>query len=219
MACMGILNNYLSFFPTVFNSPMTIEGTKKGNMLFDEAYLAGTILNSVPVSWMNQYNMMHLTLPDGTRTLLQDLESIKRIMEERHEAGLKAKAKEASASAIAKGTSKKRSASGNPGEQVPKKGKPNKFCQHCKAKGEPHLTHNTKECHRYNGMGDPMAAAACKSGDAKQPDKKGGDKQMGYLMATVESTMKKRLKKAMKSKNRRCDCAYDLPSSNDSDSE
>jgi len=37
-------------------------------------------------------------------------------MEERHEAGLKAKTKEASASAIAKGTSKKCSASGNPGE-------------------------------------------------------------------------------------------------------
>ena len=60
--------------------------------------------------------MTHSTLPNGTRALLQDLESIKSIMEERHEAGLKAKTKEASASAIAKGTSKKRSASGNPGE-------------------------------------------------------------------------------------------------------
>jgi hypothetical protein len=74
---MGILNNYLSFLPMFFNSPMAIEGTKKGNVLFDEADLAGIILNSVPVSWMSQYNMMHATLPDGTRTLLQDLESIK----------------------------------------------------------------------------------------------------------------------------------------------
>jgi hypothetical protein len=169
MACMGILNDYLTFLPTFFNSSMAIEGTKKGNVLFDEADLAGIILNSVPVSWMNQYNMMHLTLPDGTRTLLQDLESIEHIIEERHEAGLKTKAKEASASAIAKGTSKKRSASGNPGEQVPKKGKPNKFCQHCKAKGRLHLTHNTKECRRYDGMGNPMAAVAYKPGDAKQP--------------------------------------------------
>jgi hypothetical protein len=80
-------------------------------MLFDEADLAGIVLNSVPVSWMNQYNMTHLTLPNGLRTLLKDLESIKRIMEERHEAGLKTNAKEASASAIAKGTSKKHSAS------------------------------------------------------------------------------------------------------------
>ncbi len=85
-------------------------------MQFVEADLARIVLSSVPVSWMNQYNMMHSTLPGGTRTLLQDLESIECIMEERHEAGLKAKMKEASASAIAKGTSKKRSASGNPGE-------------------------------------------------------------------------------------------------------
>jgi hypothetical protein len=50
MACMGILNNYLSHLPTVFNSPMAVEGTKKGNMPFNEADLAGIILNSVPVS-------------------------------------------------------------------------------------------------------------------------------------------------------------------------
>jgi hypothetical protein len=73
MACMGILNDYLSYLPTVFNSPMAIEGTKKGNVLFDEADLARIVLNSVPVSWMIQYNMMHTTLPNRTRTLLQDL--------------------------------------------------------------------------------------------------------------------------------------------------
>jgi hypothetical protein len=216
MAHMGVLNNYLSFLPTVFNSSMAVEGTKKGNMPFNEADLAGIILNSVLISWMNQYNMMHSTLPDGTRTLLQDLESIKRVMEERHEAGLKAKAKEASASAITKGTSKKHSASGNPDERVPKKGKPNKFCQHCKAKGGSHSTHNTKECCRYNEMGNPMAAA---DGDAKQPSKKGGNKQMAYLMATVESLMKKGLKKAIQSKKRKHNHAYDSPSSSDSDSE
>jgi hypothetical protein len=156
-------------------------------MPFNEVDLAGIILNSVLVSWMNQYNMRHMTLPNGTRTLLQDLELIKRIMEEKHKAGRKAKGKEASASAITKGSSKKRSASGNPGEQVPKKGKPHKFCQHCKAKGGPHLTYNTKECRRYDGMGNPVAMAACKPGDAKPSSKKGGNKQMTYLIATVDS--------------------------------
>jgi hypothetical protein len=34
-------------------------------------------------------------------------------------------------------------------------------------------------------MGNPVAAAARKSGDAKQSSKKGGDKQMAYLTATV----------------------------------
>ncbi len=178
MARMGVLNNYLSHLPTVLNSPMAVEGTKKGNVPFDEADLVGIILNSVSVSWMNQYNMTHTTLPDRTRTLLQDLELIKCVMEEKHEAGQKAKAKEAAASVIAKGSSKKHSAYGIPGEWGPKKGKPNKFCQHCKAKGGPHLTHNTKECCRYDGMGNPMAAAARKSNDAKPSSKKGGDKQM-----------------------------------------
>jgi hypothetical protein len=60
--------------------------------------------------------MAHETLPDGTRTLLQDLELIERVMEEKYKAGQKAKAKEAAASGIAKGNSKKRSASGSPGE-------------------------------------------------------------------------------------------------------
>jgi hypothetical protein len=121
---MGIFNNYLAHLPKVFNSPMAVEGTKKGNVPFNEADVARIVLNSVPVSWMNQYNMTHTTLPNGTRTLLQDLESIERVMDEKHAAGQKAKAKEAAASAIAKENSKKRSASGSPGEQVPKKGKP-----------------------------------------------------------------------------------------------
>jgi hypothetical protein len=129
------------------------------------------------------------------------------------------KAKKASAYAITKGSSKKRSASGNPDEQVPKKGKPSKFCQHCKAKGGPHLTHNTKECCRYDGNGNPVAAAARKPGDMKPSFKKGGDKQMAYLTAAVESIMKKGLEKAMKAKKRKRNRGYDSPSSSDSDSE
>jgi hypothetical protein len=85
-------------------------------MPFDEADLAGIVLNSVPDSWMNQYNMTHTTLPDGTRTLLQDLELIERVMDEKHEAGQKANKKEAVASTITKGSSKKRSVSWNPSE-------------------------------------------------------------------------------------------------------
>ena len=42
---------------------------------------------------------------------------------------------------------------------------------------------------------------------------------MAYLTATVESVMKKGLKKAIKSKKRKRNCDYDSPSSSDSDSE
>ncbi len=144
---MSVLNDYLACLPTVFDSLMAIAGTKKMNVLFDEADLAKIVLNLVPSSWVNQYNMTHSTLPKNPRALLNDLGAIKQVMDEKHSASLKAKAKEASAaSAAAKGNSKKRSASRSSGElQVPKSARPSKFCQHCKAKGGPHLTHNTKE--------------------------------------------------------------------------
>ncbi len=194
---MGVLNDYLAYLPTVFDSSMAGAGTKKMIVLFDEADLAGIVLNSVPSSWVNHYNMMHSMLPENPRALLNDLEAIKRIMDEKHSASLKAKAKEASAaSAAAKGSSKKHSASGSSGElQVPKKAKPSKFCQHYKAKGRPHLTHNTKECHRYDRNWNPISSFQTKPTNAKKPAKKGGNQQMAYLTATVESLVEKGLKK------------------------
>jgi hypothetical protein len=96
-------------------------------------------------------------------------------MDEKHNANLKAKAKEAAAaSGATKGSSKKCSASLSPGElQVPKKGKPNKFCKHSKAKGGPHLTHNTKGCCRYNGMGNPVSSFQTGPTEAKSPLRRG----------------------------------------------
>ncbi len=219
MSCMGVLNDYLAYLPTVFDSSIAVAGTKKMNVPFNEADLAGILLNLVPSSWVNQYNMTHSTLPKNPRDLLNNLEAIEQVMDEKHNATLKAKAKEATAaSAATKGSSKKHPASGNSGElRVPKKARPSKFCQHCKAKGRPHLTHNTKECHRYNGNGNPISSFQGKPGNAKKPAKKGGDQQMVYLRAAVESLVKKGLKKAMKGKKRKCSRAYD--SSSDSDSE
>ncbi len=141
-------------------------------------------------------------------------------MDEKHRASLKAKAKEASAaSAATKGSSKKHSASGSSGElQVPKKARPSKFCQHCKAKGGPHLTHNTKECRRYDGNGSPVSLFQGKPANAKKPTKKGGNQQMAYLTATIESLVKRGLKKTMKGKKRKRSRGYDS-SSSDFDSE
>jgi hypothetical protein len=159
--------------------------------------------------------MTHSTLPKNTRALQNNLEAIERVINEKHSTSLKAKAKEASsASPAAKGSSKKCSASGSSGEsRVPKKARPSKFCKHCKAKGGPHLTHNTKECRRYNGMGNPISPFQTKPAEAKKPAKKGGDKQMAYLLATVETLVKKGLKKAMKGKKRKHNRAYDSSSS------
>jgi hypothetical protein len=112
-------------------------------------------------------------LPKIPRALLNDLEAIKQVIDEEHSVSLKAKAKEASsASTAAKGSPKKRSASGGSGElQVPKKPRPSKFCQHCKTKSGLHLTHNTKECHRYNAVGNPVSSFQTKPAEAKKPGK------------------------------------------------
>jgi hypothetical protein len=50
---MGVLNDYLAYLPMVFDSSMAIAGTKKMNVLFDEADLTGIVLNLVPSSWIN----------------------------------------------------------------------------------------------------------------------------------------------------------------------
>ncbi len=104
---MGILNDYLAYLPTVIDLLMAIAGTKKMNMPFDKADLAGIVLNSVPSSWVNQYNMTHSTLPKNPMVFLNNLEAIEWVMDEKHNATLKAKAKEATtASMAAKGSSK-----------------------------------------------------------------------------------------------------------------
>ncbi len=73
---MGVLNDYLAYLPMVFDLSMAITGTKKMNVLFYEADLARIVLNLVPSSWVNQYNMTHSTFPKKPRALLNDLEAI-----------------------------------------------------------------------------------------------------------------------------------------------
>ncbi len=169
---MGILNDYLAYLLTVFDSSMAVAGTKKMNVPFDKAVLVKIALNSELSSWVNQYNMMHSMLPKNPKALLNNLEAIKQVMDKKNNASIKVKAKEANAASVAaKGSSKKHPASRSSGDlRVPKKAKPSKFCQHCKAKGGPHLTHNTKECCRYDGNGNPISSFQGKPTNAKKSD-------------------------------------------------
>jgi hypothetical protein len=66
--------------------------------------------------------------------------------------------------------------------------------------------------------GIPFLCSGLSPPIAKKPAKKGGEKQMAYLLATDETLVKKGLKKAMKGKKRKHNCAY-VSSSSDSDSE
>jgi hypothetical protein len=114
---LGILNDYLAYLPMAFDSLMAIAGTKKMNVPFDKADLAGIVLNLVPSSWVNQYSMLHSMLPKNPRALLSNLEAIEQVMDKKHNVSLKANAKEANAASVAaKGSSKKHPASGSSGE-------------------------------------------------------------------------------------------------------
>jgi hypothetical protein len=61
-------------------------------------------------------------------------------------------------------------------------------------------------------MGNPISSFQTKPIEAMKPSKKGGDKQMTYLLTTIETLVKKGLKKA-KGKKHKCNCAYDSSSS------
>jgi hypothetical protein len=118
---MGVLNDYVKHFPTLKDSSKAVPTMRKGNIPFGKADLAAIMLLSGPMSWQNQYNLNHSTVPKSTCTLLPDLEAIEQVMEEMKGANLKVKAKGGTAPAEAKGNPK-RKASGGPTGRVPKKG-------------------------------------------------------------------------------------------------
>jgi hypothetical protein len=212
---MGVLNDYIRHLPTLKDSSKAVLTTRKGNIPFGKADLAAIVLLSVPMSWQNQYNLNHSTDPKSTCTLLPDLEAIKRVMEEKRGANLKAKAKGSTAPAEAKGNPKCK-ASGGPTGRVPKKGRSEKFCQQCKAHGGPFTMHNTLDCCCYDSNSKPLKAAAGKPSEFKKPYKKsGGDENMAFFQSMFEAYAKSQ-KKAGKSK--KCK-KRDYDSSDSSDSE
>ncbi len=110
---MGVLNDYVKHLPTLKDSSKAVPTTKKGNIPFGKADLAAIVLSSVPMSWQNQYNLNHSTVPKSTCMLLLDLEAIERVMVEKNGANLKAKGKGGTAPSEAKGNPK-RKVSGGP---------------------------------------------------------------------------------------------------------
>ncbi len=204
VSCMGLLSDYLAYLPTVKDSSMAVEDTKKGNVPFNEADLAGIVLKAVPTSWVSQYSLTHSTLPKSPRLLLPDLENIKRMMNEKCAESAKARGKDGTALAGAKSSPKKRASMGS-SERVPKKARSAKFCQHCKNNGKPYTSHNTKECCKYDKDSKAVVAAE-KEPYEKKPYKKdggGNDKQMAFLTDAIESLVRKGFKKVVKKKHKK----------------
>jgi hypothetical protein len=196
---MGVLNDYVKHLPTLKDSSKAAPTTKKGNIPFNEADLAAIVLLSVPMSWQNQYNLNHSTVPESMRMLLPDLEAIEQVMVEKKGANRKVKGKGSTAPFEANGNPKRKASGGLTG-QVPKKGHSEKFCQRFKAHGSPFITHNTLDCCCYDSNGKPLKAAADKPSESKKPYKKsGGNKGMAFMQSMFEAYVKSQ-KKAGKSK-------------------
>jgi hypothetical protein len=79
------------------NRPKTVATTKKGNVPFKEADLASIMLAALPLTWQNQYNLTHSTVPESPRALLADLENIEHVMLERYDKKQRSKDKAATA--------------------------------------------------------------------------------------------------------------------------
>ncbi len=134
---MGVLNDYVKHLLTLKDSSKAVPTTKKGNTPFSEADQAAIVLLSVLISWQNQYNLNHSTVPKSTRTLLPDLEAIKQVTVEKKGANLKAKGKGSTAPSKAKGNPKHKASLGARLGQVPKKGCSEKFCQRARPMADP----------------------------------------------------------------------------------
>jgi hypothetical protein len=105
---MGVLNDYVRHLPTLKDSPKAVLTTKNGNIPFVEADLSAIVLASIPMTWQNQYNLTHLTVPKSTHALLPDLEAIKHVMVEKQNERLRAKGKATPAHPEAKSNPKRK---------------------------------------------------------------------------------------------------------------
>jgi hypothetical protein len=67
---MGALNDYVRHFPMLKGSSKAVSMKKKMNVSFGKADLAAIMLASVPMTWQNQYNLTHLTVPESMHALI-----------------------------------------------------------------------------------------------------------------------------------------------------
>jgi hypothetical protein len=88
---MGVFNDYVKYLPTLKDSPKAVPMTKKGNIPFSKADLSTIVLASIPMTWQNQYNLTHLTVPESMCALLPDLEKIDQVTVEKQNERLKVK--------------------------------------------------------------------------------------------------------------------------------
>jgi hypothetical protein len=77
------MNGYITLLPTLQDSTSMVTSIEKGNIVFNDATLAGIVLATTLVEWWNQYEMNHRTVPESPRAMLQDLENIEKVFIEK----------------------------------------------------------------------------------------------------------------------------------------
>ena len=126
---MEVLNGYLRHLPMLKDSPKAVATTQKGNVPFEEADLASFMLAALPLTWQNQYNLTHSTMPKSPCALLADKKNIECILLERYSKKQQSKDKAGATARPEKGKPKKGAPKGGSSDQVPKKARTEKFCQ------------------------------------------------------------------------------------------
>jgi len=81
---MEILNKYIGMLPTIKNSSLAVPSMERGNTPFTKPTHVSIILSQLPVAWRNQYDLTHQTVPESPRAMLQDLETIEKVIAERY---------------------------------------------------------------------------------------------------------------------------------------
>ena len=148
------MNGYISLLPTLLDSSLAVASTERGDVPFNNATSASIVLATCHINWRNQYKLNHKTVPESTRFMLRDLETIEKVFVEKN--NKKAKAGNAKAStASQKGASVpcKKGNGGGSGGPAPKKARTSKYCKWCKEANGPYQTHNTSDCRRFDKDG------------------------------------------------------------------
>ncbi len=73
------MNGYISLLPTLRDSSLAVTSTEKGNVPFNNATLAGIVLVTCHIDWRNLYELNHKTVPESTRSMLHNLETIEKV--------------------------------------------------------------------------------------------------------------------------------------------
>ncbi len=125
-----MMNGYISLLPTLRDSSLAVASTKRGNIPFNDATLAGIVLATCHIDWRNLYKLNHKTVTESTRSMLHDLKTFEKVFVEKSKEKAKANVAKAG-TAPQKGASvpcKKRKGSDS-GGPAPKKPKTSKYCK------------------------------------------------------------------------------------------